>query len=167
MVWVCLVVFVATNGLRTYVEFTAQEESDQAGPVMALVGVSMALLWISWFLMCHYDPHLVALPRGVVWGGLISCLLGSLLFLAALVQLRGVISPGRLIRNGVFAKFRHPMYVGFLFWLAGFPLYTGSLIGLALAVPAMANVLIWRWREELALCRSYPEYAEYKNSTWF
>jgi protein-S-isoprenylcysteine O-methyltransferase Ste14 len=59
------------------------------------------------------------------------------------------------------------MYLGFLFWLIGFPLFFGSYFSGILALLFIANILFWRSLEEKELDLRFPGYKEYKKSTWF
>jgi protein-S-isoprenylcysteine O-methyltransferase Ste14 len=59
------------------------------------------------------------------------------------------------------------MYLGFIFWLIGFPLYFGSSFSMVLSLPFIANILYWRYLEEKELEKRFPAYPYYKKTTIF
>jgi protein-S-isoprenylcysteine O-methyltransferase Ste14 len=72
---------------------------------------------------------------------------------------------GRLIRDGVFALVRHPMYGGVVIAALGWGLLMASL-------PAMAGAVVLGFffdlksrREEAWLAERFPDYAEYSRQT--
>lgn len=169
MFTILLIIFIAANILRTAYEFLpVADRPDMGGRgCYMFILVSMIALWASWFNLCDHDPRLLDIPGALRWTGLGVSLAGLVLFFAAMIQIRGFNSTGRLITTGVFARLRHPMYVGFLLWLVGQPLFTQALTAAMLAPFGMVNVLIWRAREDKRLGREFPDYAEYRQRTWF
>gem|GEM_PF-2772728 len=104
--------------------------------------------------------------------GLAIGLFGFSLWLSARIQLGHcfTLTPKAtgIVRYGMFAKLRHPIYVfSSLTWL-GIAIYTGDwrLFGL---LPILMAVQFWRARkEEAVLMYKFPhEYAEYKKYTYF
>jgi protein-S-isoprenylcysteine O-methyltransferase Ste14 len=66
-----------------------------------------------------------------------------------------------VITSGPYAIVRHPMYLGALVMLSGFPLGLGSWWGL-IAVALMTVTLVWRLlEEERFLTRNLPGYGDY------
>jgi protein-S-isoprenylcysteine O-methyltransferase Ste14 len=59
------------------------------------------------------------------------------------------------------------MYLGFILWLIGFPVYIGALISFILSFVFIANVLFWRYLEEKELEERFPYYMNYKKMTIF
>jgi protein-S-isoprenylcysteine O-methyltransferase Ste14 len=59
------------------------------------------------------------------------------------------------------------MYLGFILWLAGIPLFSGSLWLLILSMLFSANILFWRSLEEKELEKRFQSYNEYKKKTIF
>jgi protein-S-isoprenylcysteine O-methyltransferase Ste14 len=59
------------------------------------------------------------------------------------------------------------MYLAFLLWLLGLPIYFGGLYSFTLALLFIANVLFWRHLEELELLERFSGYSDYKKNTFF
>ena len=94
--------------------------------------------------------------------------IGLVVFLMALFTIKTFESyEGDLITKGIFSKFRHPMYLGFILWLIGLPVFTGALYAFILAFVFIANVLFWRYLEEKELVERFSSYMEYKKTTIF
>jgi hypothetical protein len=91
-------------------------------------GIVMILLWMSWFGMCPLDPLQLALPGILRQIGLGLLIVGLVLALGALAQLRGVENIDYLVTTGLFSKIRHPMYTGFMLWILGWAVYHNAMI---------------------------------------
>jgi protein-S-isoprenylcysteine O-methyltransferase Ste14 len=134
----------------------------------AVVFVAMCAMLASWPVMCPLDPWPIALPEGVRWIGLGVAVAGLALAFGGLVQLRGVENIDHLVTTGLFARLRHPMYAGFILWIAGWVLRHGAGVSLALGLLCIGNVLYWRHLEERAMEAQYGEtYRTYRRRTWF
>ncbi|HTM10512.1 MAG TPA: isoprenylcysteine carboxylmethyltransferase family protein [Verrucomicrobiae bacterium] len=85
-------------------------------------------------------------------------------FASATIEL----APGqKVISTGLYARARHPMYMGGLFLFVGMPLALGSCWGLLVFLLFMP-ALIWRLLdEERFLARNLPGYVEYQNKVKF
>ncbi|MFN9618954.1 MAG: methyltransferase family protein [Synechococcaceae cyanobacterium] len=125
---------------------------------------------------------LPALPApatlGLAWpltlrlaGGLLL-LLGLLEALRAVLRLGASLTPlpepmpgSPLVRQGVYAHCRHPLYRAVLVCALGMALLRGSLLHLGLLL-ALAGVLGGKARrEERSLVREHPDYAAYRADT--
>ena len=94
-------------------------------------------------------------------------LLGVVLAVGGMWQLRGVENIDHLVTTGLFSKIRHPMYVGFALWIVGWCAFTGAVTSLLLAPFGLASVLWWRRLEESDLAERYGSvYAQYRAETW-
>jgi protein-S-isoprenylcysteine O-methyltransferase Ste14 len=94
--------------------------------------------------------------------------LGIIAFLSGLITIKTLESyDGDLITKGIYSKIRHPMYLGFIFWLIGLPIFFGALIPIFLSVIFVANVLFWRYLEEKELEKRFPAYPDYRKTTIF
>jgi protein-S-isoprenylcysteine O-methyltransferase Ste14 len=134
----------------------------------AIVFTAMCSLWVCWFAMCPLDPIVVALPDAVRWIGFGMFIIGWLLALGALAQLKGLENIDHLITTGVFRMIRHPMYTGFLLWIIGWGVYHGALMSLLIGIFGIGNILYWRRLEERKLESAYGErYSLYRSQTWF
>lgn len=134
---------------------------------LAGVYVNMAILWFGWFSMNFNDPLRVRLPSWLRFSGLAIFVLGVSLFIVAHMGLRGLSGGERLVTKGIYSKIRNPMYIGFILWVVGFPIFMRSMITLATAIIWTAHFLYWKSVEEKELEGKYPEYAEYRKKTWF
>jgi len=132
------------------------------------VFAAMIVLWASWFSLCPMDPAILPLSRAIRYAGFAVFLLGLILAIGALVQLRGLENINHLVTNGLFAWCRHPMYVGFIAWIIGWSVYHGAVVSFVLGMITTANILYWRGLEEKHLGIQFGEaYQEYKRRTWF
>ena len=72
-----------------------------------------------------------------------------------------IVNDQKVISTGLYARVRHPMYVGVLIMVIGIPLALGSWWGLAI-IALTLHVLIWRiLDEEELLKKDLPGYTEY------
>jgi protein-S-isoprenylcysteine O-methyltransferase Ste14 len=127
----------------------------------------MGLLWFSWFQMCFTDPLRVEFPRWARYTGLAVFATGVLLFVVSHLKLKRF-SPGdELVVGGIYSKIRNPIYLGFILWIVGFPIFMQSLITLLSAVFWIGFIISWKITEEKELVEKYPDYQLYKNKTWF
>jgi protein-S-isoprenylcysteine O-methyltransferase Ste14 len=73
----------------------------------------------------------------------------------------------QVVIAGAYRRIRHPMYAGYLCFLAGFALANGSL-ACGLLVPLHMGLLLYRARlEEARLAECSPAYREYRERTGF
>ena len=142
------------------------DEGDR--PVFLVVLAGMIVLWASWFAMCPQDPVCLSLSPAVRGAGLALVVLGWVLALGALAQLRGVENIDHLVTTGLFSRLRHPMYTGFILWIVGWAAFHGAAVSLLPGLLGIVNVLHWRRLEEQKLESAYGEaYRVYRRSTWF
>jgi protein-S-isoprenylcysteine O-methyltransferase Ste14 len=135
--------------------------------VFAVVFVGMCVMLASWPVMCPLDPRRLALPGAVQWIGLAAAGCALVLAVGGMVQLRGLENIDHLVSTGFYARIRHPMYTGFVLWIAGWVLRHGAVTSLAVGVVCVGNILYWRWLEERALEAQYGEaYQSYRARTW-
>ncbi|MHC5038409.1 MAG: methyltransferase family protein [Planctomycetota bacterium] len=149
------------------------KKQPKADKIASLVlGISI----FAWTLLVPLDVHhfrLIATPPAV-WPGFGAALLaaGYIIMLTAVVQ-NAYAAPvvadqserGQIVvDSGLYGLVRHPMYLGFLLFLAGFALWFGStaaLVALPLAyAPFIGRILV----EEKTLRHSLPGYDEYTQS---
>jgi protein-S-isoprenylcysteine O-methyltransferase Ste14 len=136
--------------------------------VFWIIFAVMCLLWVSWFGMCPIDPYQINLPVFLQWFGFSISLIGLILFLVAFFQLRGLENINHLVTTGLFSKLRHPMYTGFILWILGWSIYNTAPVSFAVGLLGIANILYWRYLEEVRLLAKYGEiYEQYKKTTWY
>ncbi len=68
----------------------------------------------------------------------------------------------KLVDTGVYGMVRHPMYLGFVFWMIGGPLLTSSLWGLLLGFLSAFALAIRIVGEEKMLVKELKGYKEYR-----
>lgn len=134
---------------------------------LTAVYVIMALLWFAWFSMNFNDPYRIALPLWLRYCGLVLFVVGFSLFLLSHAGLKRLSGGGKLVTTGIYSKVRNPMYIGFIIWVIGLPLFMGSIITLASAFIWIFHFLYWKTIEEKELEKKFEEYTEYKKRTWF
>ena len=133
-----------------------------------IILINMLLLWFSWYLLCSSDSSIISLPTIVNHFGLLLFIIGVVLFITALFTIKSLETyVGDLITTGIYSMIRHPMYLAFIFWLLGLPIYFGGLNSFVLALLFISNVLLWRYLEELELVERFPKYNSYKKKTLF
>jgi protein-S-isoprenylcysteine O-methyltransferase Ste14 len=133
-----------------------------------IVLINMMLLWISWFLLCSMDPVRLELAPVISYLGLMLVVIGVLMFLVALATIKSLETySGDLITKGIYSAIRHPMYLAFILWLIGMPVFFGAGFALIIAMVFIANVLFWRHLEEMELIIRFQGYREYRRRTLF
>ncbi len=136
--------------------------------IFTVVFASMCVMWVSWFAMGFLDPARVLMPEALRLTGLGAVILGFILALGGMWQLKGVENIDHLVTKGLFSRIRHPMYVGFILLILGWSAYQGALRSLAVGSLGILSILWWLRLEERELLTSYgAAYAEYRASTWF
>jgi protein-S-isoprenylcysteine O-methyltransferase Ste14 len=162
---VCLV----AHFIRLVYEILKYKKKLKPGKIsFIIIFADMALLWVSWFALCGTDLLKIDLPCVVQYFGIILVAAGVIVFLTALFTIKTLESyDGNLITRGIYSKIRHPMYLGFILWLIGAPLFFEGLISFGLGILLIANVLFWRHLEETELEDRFPAYAEYREKTFF
>jgi len=129
--------------------------------------IVMGILWFSWFQMCFLDPIKMNIPECIRHIGLLLFLIGVFLFVLSHIKLKGFGNKEQLTTGGIYSKIRNPMYLGFIIWIIGFPIFMQSLITLASSAIWVSYIMYWKILEERELEKKYKEYQEYKKKTWF
>jgi protein-S-isoprenylcysteine O-methyltransferase Ste14 len=106
------------------------------------------------------------------WLGVLPILLGAWVGVAALRlhgrKLTPLPEPNPalgLLRSGVYAVIRHPMYTGLLLNAFGLAILLQKPFGVAMAVALTVFFNLKAREEERRLLRCYPEYADYQRTT--
>lgn len=163
-------VFLICLALRAIYEILKKSGKidPKSKPLFIVLLIVMCLLWTSWFAMCPEDPYHLAIPDFWRQAGFALSILGIVLAVGSFIQLRGVENIDHLETGGIFAKIRHPMYLGFIFWIVGWAIYNRAGLSTLPGFIGIANVLYWRRLEEAHLEKTYGErYREYRKGTWF
>jgi protein-S-isoprenylcysteine O-methyltransferase Ste14 len=72
----------------------------------------------------------------------------------------------QLIQSGMYAKIRHPMYIGTILQFLGMPLMLGANFAWLFSALGLAGTVIRMQKEEAFLCQELPGYQEYTQRTW-
>lgn len=135
-----------------------------------------ALQWLLVALVAMVALHVFApiarvVPRGLFWAGAALAMAGLLLSNVAAIRLRRAgtplesdLTPTVLLTDGLFARSRHPVYLGMLMLLAGQATMLGT-VGAWLVWPSFCLWLHWRFvsAEERVLLATFGEaYAQYR-----
>ena len=136
--------------------------------LFGVVFLGMVVMLVSWPVMCPRDPWRIDLPDVARWIGLGAAALALALAMGGLVQLRGLENIDHLVTTGLYSRLRHPMYAGFILWIAGWVVCYGAVVSFCVGVLCIGNILYWRQLEERALTSCYGEdYRAYSRGTWF
>lgn len=158
-----------THIVRAVYEILKHKQLLKPGKLsFVIIFTNMAILWMSWFALCSQDIYRIHYAGVYHYLGLLLAIMGALAFFTALFTIKTLESyDGDLITKGIYSKIRHPMYLGFICWLIGFPIIFGALFSFFLSLLFIANVLFWRSLEEIELGKRFPSYSEYKKTTLF
>jgi len=162
---VCFVCFA----LRTLfnVLFHKRSKFLQSKTIIIIVNFTMFILWFSWFFMCFNDPVKMNLPIWLRCFSLILFLIGISFFVLSHTRLKWFEDKGTLVTTGIYSRIRNPMYLGFILWVIGFPLFMQAFITLLSAIIWVPCFICWKKLEEKELEKKYEGYKEYKDKTWF
>src|ERR1700730_10336829 len=177
--WVFIVVFgIATNAIGVYLSLKDPEllerrkkvgpaaETRMAQKIIISIGF-LSLIGVIVFSALDYRFGWSPVPAYVALLGDLLVALG--LFVNLLVFRENsyggssieTVNDQKVISTGLYARVRHPMYVGVLIMVIGIPLALGSWWGLAIIALTLAG-LIWRiLDEEKLLKKDLPGYTEY------
>lgn len=167
--YVLVFICIGTHIIRAGYEIIKSRKIIKPGRLsFTVIFIDMLVLWISWFLICRYDFHEIHFPGIIRYLAIILAFAGVIIFLSGLFTIKTLESyDGDLITTGIYSVIRHPMYLGFILWLSGFPVYFESLMPLILSAFFIMNVLFWRHLEEKELVHRFPFYMEYRKKTIF
>lgn len=161
-VWfgICFVCFI----IRTVFNILTYKKSPWAENkiIVTWVYIVMFILWFSWFQMCFADLIKMNIPDCIRYLGLLLFLIGFFLFIFSHIKLKRFKDRGGLVTSGIYSRIRNPIYLGFIIWIIGFPIFTQSFITLASSPIWISHIIYWKILEE-----KYEEYSEHKKRTWF
>jgi len=81
--------------------------------------------------MCFADLIKMNIPDCIRYLGLLLFLIGFFLFIFSHIKLKRFKDRGGLVTSGIYSRIRNPIYLGFIIWIIGFPIFTQSFITLA------------------------------------
>jgi protein-S-isoprenylcysteine O-methyltransferase Ste14 len=167
--FILVIVCAVTHIIRSIYEILKHKKVLEASkPSFVIMFINMLILWGSWVLLCGLDTYKITLPVIIRYFGLILWCLGIITFLMGLFTIKTLEShEGDLITTGIYSKIRHPMYLGFILWLIGFPVFFGAYFSFLLSFLFIVNILFWRNLEEKELEKRFSTYIDYRKSTIF
>jgi protein-S-isoprenylcysteine O-methyltransferase Ste14 len=167
--YILVIVCVITHIVRTIYEILKHKNIVTPGKLsFVIIFTNMALLWTSWFTLCSKDTYIVNLPGIINYLGIFLVGLGMVFFLIALLTIKTLETyNGDLMTKGIYSKIRHPMYLGFILWSIGVPVFFGVFYSFILALLFTANILFWRHLEEKELEKRFASYKDYRKTTIF
>jgi protein-S-isoprenylcysteine O-methyltransferase Ste14 len=139
------------------------------GAIQSLLLAAFAL--IVWFdhspRVAFGDPVLTVVGEIVALSGVLLIVI-AIRTMGKAVQVEAAPREGAgLVTHGVYAKLRHPIYVGIAVTMLGFALRGITAAGLAVGAAALGFLLAKARYEETLLARRYPEYEAYRKTTLF
>ena len=127
-------------------------------------------------LICAPLEHVLLAPpvtvlHQIIGGvlGFLGLLLGALSFRALGRNFRVFAAPrrsGTLIKTGVYAWIRHPMYIGVVLAMLGYAIVWDAMYSLVLVLGCAMFYVMKAVKEETLLREKYPDYSEYAQTTW-
>jgi len=129
MFFVFAAICIFTHIIRSLYEILKHKEILKPSKLsFVIIFITMAVLWTSWIVLCCLDVYRTNLPYVIRYFGISLAVIGLIVFLTALFTIKTLESyQGDLITKGIYAKIRHPMYLAFILWLIGFPIFFGAL----------------------------------------
>jgi protein-S-isoprenylcysteine O-methyltransferase Ste14 len=167
--YILVIVCAVTHIIRSVYEILKHKKVLEASKLsFVIMFINMLILWGSWVFLCGLDIYKITLPVTIRYLGLALWCSGIITFLMGLFTIRTLESyDGDMITKGIYSKIRHPMYLGFILWLIGFPIFFGALFSFLLSFLFIGNVLFWRNLEEKELEERFSTYKDYRKSTIF
>jgi len=162
---ICFVTFAIRTGYHL-AQYNKQPCAERRA-VKIIVLIDMAVLWAAWFSMNFWDPNEITIVLWLRLIGLALFIIGVTLFILADVYLRHARDQQTFVTHGLYAYLRNPMYLGFILWIIGFPVFMQSVGTLVSAVIWIPHFIAWKIVEEQNMQEKYPAYREYKKKTWF
>ncbi len=160
----------APASLEARVQRGAAKEQPAADKIASLL---LAVLNLAWFVLIAVDVHrLHLLPFPPLWLSVVGAVLGLTGYgvMMTAVWQNSFAAPivgdqterdQVVIDTGLYGRIRHPLYLGYLLFLAGLALWLESVVSVivlpVIAAPIVARILI----EEKTLRQNLPGYAEY------
>jgi protein-S-isoprenylcysteine O-methyltransferase Ste14 len=167
--WIWAAICFVSFAIRTLYNYSNYIGNKTAAKkqVTVFIYVVMGVLWFSWFSMNFNDPVSTSLPLWLRLLGLLFFITGVSLFVFAHAGMGRLKDDGSFVTSGIYSRIRNPMYLGFILWVIGFPVFLQSILTLVSGVFWVAHFWIWKVLEEKDLLRRFSGYREYKMRTWF
>ena len=117
---------------------------------------------------CQTQPSLAAVVAGcfLAAAGIIIRVWGHLELDGAFSQYVEKRDGQKLVRSGIYARIRHPMYVGSIFLFIGMPLVVTATWAWVFSCCGIVGIFLRIRKEEAFLAAKLPGYKEYMQNTW-
>lgn len=133
-------------------------------------------------LLAHFEMKIIGnkmvnlagieLTRILEVTGIILLIISILVFFIAVISFRQLITPNpvprdeaKLVKNGIYAYIRHPMYLFGILLTFGYVLYKSAFFTLILCIFYIVFFIYKIKFEENHLIKRFPEYSTYREST--
>jgi protein-S-isoprenylcysteine O-methyltransferase Ste14 len=158
--------YLIHTGLHYRAHFRKTERLTRGAEALATVIIFIG--YTGFGLMLVTDPGTLQVPDAVtILGGLLG-FLGVMLFILAVRSKHGLTETEAIVTTGLYARLRHPMYLGILLIHFGFPILFHSTLTLLTVILWAPQILIWRhWEDEDLENRFGVSYQVYKRRTFF
>lgn len=172
--WYAVGIFWAVSALKVKDTKASQPFAGRFA-YMIVIGCAFGLLFSDRLRVGHLGERFLAQNVWIAWTGVILCFAGA----AIAIWARAILGQNwsarvslkvnhQLIRSGLYAYVRHPIYSGFLLMVIGTAMVQGEFRGL-LAVPVVAIGLTLKAKqEEVLLLTEFGEpYLHYRRDSGF
>lgn len=150
-IWLALALIFNVIHTLFHVAFFLGHEGKRLSLVDGLVGY-MGALFV--FIMLYLDRNTIQFPKTIaITIGFILLLIGVYIHFKAQVDFNRYGKEMQLIDKGIYAYFRHPMYLGWSIVVIGASIAARSYLGL---------ITFWLWIVLIAIC-GYLEEARLKS----
>ena len=136
-----------------------------------LIAVPLCLMIVT-AVIEYRELHTQPSSTMIILGSLIA-LMGTMVRVWCHFELDGAFSPyieksenQRIIRSGLYAKIRHPMYIGSILHFIGYPLMLAAEWAWCFSILAIFGIFIRIYKEEKFLAKEFPGYLKYMSETW-
>ncbi|MBN2551680.1 MAG: isoprenylcysteine carboxylmethyltransferase family protein [Spirochaetales bacterium] len=125
--------------------------------------------YLGWGYWSAADPVKMNIPSAVsLPAGVSLAVVGMAVFLYSELRKHGVGDRDTLVTTGIYAKIRHPMYIGLVLLHLGYPLIFKSFTACLSTLLWALIIAAWTHFEEKNLERRFGQrYVRYKRQTWF
>lgn len=169
--YIALIITFVSYTFHTFAHFFEYKgkQGRRSKVVDILLHIFIFAGYAAWVLMILTDPvqmnlsSYIAFPLGLIIGGA-----GLVLIIWSTIAKKGFSEIDHLVTKGIYAKLRHPMYLGTILIHLGFPLAAQSMLTLVSAIIWILQILLWKHIEERALIKKFGQkYLDYKKRTYF
>jgi protein-S-isoprenylcysteine O-methyltransferase Ste14 len=157
------------NSLSTFTSFYSRVLGEHGGRIACVVlrDVLGIPVWTIGYILAVRSPSTELFPSSLLSSvmGWLFILAGGAIIITGFLSIRGrAVAPSiqdTLVRQGIYASIRHPLYSGMILELTGLFLYIPTHTVLVACVLGLMWVMIQARLEEMDLLERMPPYREY------